>query len=572
MLTRGCHRIGCLLMITLIAAGCSTMTPPLQPVRAPKDAESPVDRSAVIMAIGAPKVIEQAQIRAHAHFAAGVVDELNGRSEDSLREFSLAAENDPGDEWLTLEVSRRMIGARKWEDAARILTRATTEGKMPGSVYALLGTVYSQMGRSEEAVAANRLAIKKSPGTLAGYQNLFLGFVQQKEAERALGILEEASRQPKPDLEYLVGLSDLYLTLGVQFPTNKTLTQARALSVLQRAEKIASENPSLQLKLADGLNMLGDREAAARQYLGVLKALPDVPLLREQLHAKLADIYLRGGDRKAAVTQLEAIVKADPLNSQAYFFLGELAYEGTNYAGAADYLKQAVLLAPDFEPAYASLATAQLASRNAGEALRTLEKARDKFGKSFRTEMLAGMAASMQKDYTNAVQFFTAAEVIARASEPRRLNHVFYYQAAGAHERRGDFLQAELYLKKALDLAPDYSPALNFLGYMWADRGQKLEEAKEMIEKALKEEPKNGAYLDSMAWVLFRQSQPKPALDLLLQAIELIEEPDPTLYDHLGDVYSALGQKEKAREAWSKSLSLEPSEKTKQKLNEGRAP
>ena len=242
--------------------------------------------------------------------------------------------------------------------------------------------------------------------------------------------------------------------------------------------------------------------------LGVLKALPDVPLLREQIHAKLADIYLRGGDRKAAVTQLEAIVKADPLNPQAYFFLGEIAYEGTNYAKAVEYLRQAVMLAPDFEVAYSSLATAELGAHQPEDALKTLEKARDKFGKSFATEMLSGIAASMQKDYTNAVRFFTAAEVIARATDPRRLNHVFYFQAGAAHERRGDFLQAEIYLKKTLELSPDYTPALNYLGYMWADRGEKLEEAKAMIEKALKAEPKNGAYLDSMAWVLV---PPKPA-------------------------------------------------------------
>jgi tetratricopeptide (TPR) repeat protein len=554
-------------MIVLIAAGCASTPSESPPIRAPKYSAQPV---AVIPARSpAPsKISDEARAEAHAHYAAGVVHELNGRTGEALKEFSLATEKDPANEWLVLDVTRRVINARRWDDAAEVLSRATASGRMSGEVYARLGMVYAQQGKALEAAAANRTAIRKSPGSLAGYQNLFLGFVQQKQPEKALGVLEEACQQPKPSLDYLVGLSDLYLTHSVQFPTNKAVTQARALALLQRAEKNAPENASLQLKLADGLNMLGDREAAARQYLGVLKALPDVPLLREQIHAKLADIYLRGGDRKAAVTQLEAIVKADPLNPQAYFFLGEIAYEGTNYAKAVEHLRQAVTLAPDFEVAYSSLATAELGAHQPEDALKTLEKARDKFGKSFATEMLSGIAASMQKDYTNAVRFFTAAEVIARATDPRRLNHVFFFQAGAAHERRGDFLQAEIYLKKTLELSPDYTPALNYLGYMWADRGEKLEEAKAMIEKALKAEPKNGAYLDSMAWVLFRQNQPQAALELLLQAVGLMEEPDPTLYDHLGDVYSALGEKEKAREAWRKSVSLEPNEKVKQKLGE----
>jgi len=570
MLTRGCYRAAGLLVILLIAAGCSSTSSQLLPIRAPKDSGLPAAIPAP--AASSSKVSDEARAEAHAHFAAGVVHELNGRTDEALSEFNLATGKDFANEWLVLEVTRRIINARRWDDAAQILTRAVATGQMSGAVYARLGMVYAQQGKTLEAAAASRTAIRKSPSALAGYQNLFLGFVQQKQPEKALGVLEEARRQPGPSLEFLVGLSDLYLTHSVQFPTNKAVTLARALALLQRAERIVPENASLQLKLADGLNLLGDREAAARQYLGVLKALPDVPMLREQIHAKLADIYLRGGDRQAAVTQLEAVVKADPLNAQAYFFLGEISYEGTNYAKAVEYLRQSLMLEADFEPVYSSLATAQLGAHDPDSALKTLEKARDKFGKNFAIEMLSGLASSMQKDYTNAVRFFTAAEIIARATDPRRLNHVFYFQAGAAHERRGDFLQAEVYLKKTLELSPDYTPALNYLGYMWADRGEKLDEAKEMIQKALKAEPKNGAYLDSLAWVLFRQNQPKAALDLLLQAVDLMEEPDPTLFDHLGDVYSALGEKEKALESWRKSIALEPNEKVKLKLGETVAP
>jgi tetratricopeptide (TPR) repeat protein len=102
---------------------------------------------------------------------------------------------------------------------------------------------------------------------------------------------------------------------------------------------------------------------------------------------------------------------------------------------------------------------------------------------------------------------------------------------------------------------------------MWADRGVNLEKARELIEKAVKAEPKNAAYLDSLAWTLFKQNQPQEALRYMLQAIDLSKEPDPTLLDHLGDIYGALKQPEKAREAWEKSLSLEPNESIKKKLD-----
>jgi tetratricopeptide (TPR) repeat protein len=76
-----------------------------------------------------------------------------------------------------------------------------------------------------------------------------------------------------------------------------------------------------------------------------------------------------------------------------------------------------------------------------------------------------------------------------------------------------------------------------------------------MIEKAVELEPKNAAYLDSLGWVLFKLKLPSESLPYLLKAIEQSKEPDPTLYDHLGDVYAELKQSEKARETWEKSLS-----------------
>src|SRR5262249_45388391 len=128
------------------------------------------------------------------------------------------------------------------------------------------------------------------------------------------------------------------------------------------------------------------------------------------------------------------------------------------------------------------------------------------------------------------------------------------------------FKEAETYFRKALELAPDFSEALNYLGYMWTERGENLQEAREMIEKAVKLEPGNAAYLDSLGWVLFKLDQPQEALKWLLQAIEHTEEPDATLYDHLGDIYAALHQATQAREAWRKSLSIEPSEQIEKKL------
>ena len=200
------------------------------------------------------------------------------------------------------------------------------------------------------------------------------------------------------------------------------------------------------------------------------------------------------------------------------------------------------------------------------EALKTLDKAKARFKATFTSEFFSGLAYSRMKDFTNAIARFTAAEVIARATDTNRLTHIFYYQLGAALERGQKFEEAETYLRKSLELSPDFTEGMNYLGYMWAERGVNLKEAREMIEKAVKLEPKTAAYLDSLAWVIYKQEQPKEALPWMLKALELSEEPDATLYDHLGDIYSAMQQPAKAQEAWRKAFSIEPKDEIKKKF------
>ena len=215
---------------------------------------------------------------------------------------------------------------------------------------------------------------------------------------------------------------------------------------------------------------------------------------------------------------------------------------------------------------YYRLAELKINLNKPQEALELLNRARARFKQNFVMEFLAAEACARAKEYGEAIQHFTEAEVIAKASEPDSISPQFYYGFGSTLERHGDYAEAEKYFRKCLELSPNFSRAMNYLGYMWADRGERLDEAKGLIEKAVELEPKNAAYLDSMGWVLFKLKQPREALDWLQKAIQHSEEPDPTLYDHLGDIHAALKQFDKAREAWHKSVELEPNDQVKKKL------
>jgi protein O-mannosyl-transferase len=120
--------------------------------------------------------------------------------------------------------------------------------------------------------------------------------------------------------------------------------------------------------------------------------------------------------------------------------------------------------------------------------------------------------------------------------------------------------------QEVLRLNPDFAKACNNLGYLWATRGENLDEAQAMIERAVKLEPKNAEFLDSLGLVLLKLTRPREALEYQLRAIEYVGKPDASLYDHLGDIYAALKLREQAGEAWRKSLSVEPNPEIEKKV------
>lgn len=507
-----------------------------------------------------------ARIEAHAHYATGVVHALGEETEPALTEFYAAVLKDPANVPLALEVSQDFVQAGQLEKALTVLEGVTNQPVASGELFARLGALYFQLNRIESATAVSRRAIKKNPQSPEAYQILFQIYSQNKQPLEALKLMDGAVQVSPMPPELLVVCGELYLRLGAQLPDQKTSVNARAFEAFKRANTNEIGQPEVLLRLAEGFNSLGRHDDAASVYTKLLANFPDLPLVRDTVRAKLADIFLRLNDRQRAADLLKLMLRDNPTDARAYYFLGSLSYELTNFVQAAECYGKTILLNPDFEPAYGELASTQLALNQVAEAQATLETARKKYPRSFVLEYLSGMAASRAKNYTNAVQHFTSAEVIGRATDPKRLQEMFYFQFGSAYERLGDLAQAEKNFVKCLELAPNFDEAQNYLGFMWAEHGTNLARARELIEKALKADPKNTAYLDSMAWVLFKSNQLQSALEYELKALANSEEEDAEIYNHLGDIYTALGQTEKAREAWRKSVKLEPDEQVRKKL------
>ena len=125
------------------------------------------------------------------------------------------------------------------------------------------------------------------------------------------------------------------------------------------------------------------------------------------------------------------------------------------------------------------------------------------------------------------------------------------------YERQKKFDLAEKQFKRVLEMNPFNAGASNYLGYMLADRGIRLEESVRYIQKALRMEPKNGAYLDSLGWAYFKMSKYNLAEIHLEEAARRITH-DPTIHEHLGYLYYSTGRTKQARDAWKRALETWP--------------
>jgi Flp pilus assembly protein TadD len=154
------------------------------------------------------------------------------------------------------------------------------------------------------------------------------------------------------------------------------------------------------------------------------------------------------------------------------------------------------------------------------------------------------------KRYAEMGQALDAAE---KLSESKQDKQTVIFMRGAMLERLKQYDGAETEFRKVLALDPDHAGALNYLGYMLADRNVRLDEAQKMITKAVALDPQNGAYLDSLGWVCFRQNRLEEAAEYLQKALLKIST-DPTVHDHLGDVYFKQGKIREAIAQWQSSL------------------
>ncbi len=163
-----------------------------------------------------------------------------------------------------------------------------------------------------------------------------------------------------------------------------------------------------------------------------------------------------------------------------------------------------------------------------------------------------------RRDWGRARERLEKVRALCRARGVQRLHPAFHSLWAHCLEMGGATDEADQALRRALREHPDNAMLCNHQAYFWAVHNRELEQAEKRVRKALEQEPRNGAYLDTLGWIYYRQGRHAEALAQLTVALRL-EGDDPEILDHVGDVLLALGRLDEAIAYWRRSLRLDPS-------------
>ncbi|HEY0854490.1 MAG TPA: tetratricopeptide repeat protein [Devosia sp.] len=281
----------------------------------------------------------------------------------------------------------------------------------------------------------------------------------------------------------------------------------------------------------------------------------------------------REGNSELALVFLRLGLYLDPKADVIALVLGQFL-DGAGQHTAANALYDAIPAASAMKPTAVVRVAENLDSMgDRQEALRRLGNIVAANPTDVDAISVLGDLQRTDKKYAEAAASYTKAIDVVPGDAPGDWR--YYYVRGIAFERNKDWPKAEADFKRALELRPDQPQVLNYLGYSWVDQGLNLNEALEMIEKAVAAAPNDGYIVDSLGWAFYRLGRYEEAVATLEQAV-MLRPNDPEINDHLGDAYWRVGRKLEAKFQYNVASSVDTEGNVKdriaRKLAEGKGP
>jgi tetratricopeptide (TPR) repeat protein len=485
------------------------------------------------------------------HLLLGRLYRLNNDLQKAESEFKTAVKLQPDSEEAITTLAYLYNELGDTARAAQVLS-SVPNTERSAKLYSALGYTYEQQRQYKDAVEAYRHAIELDRDNLDAIRGLAQNLLNDGQADAALEQYKVIADANPEDAQTYVRIAEIYRKQG-KFDL--------ALDNLKKAESMVQDSVEVPYNIAAIYQAQGRYDEAIPIMRDLLKKSekPDGKYSngeksnRAVFLERLGTIYRDQGNNQAANETFREIVAlgGDENIERGYQQIIDTWREAKEWQKATDAAKEAVQKLPTSRDLKMVLAAQQA---DMGEADKALKDVR---------AMLKGDADDRQvyialaQMYTRLRRFSDAEQALDKAEQlSSKLDDKEYvwFLRGSTFEREKRYPEAEEQFKKVLASDPDHASALNYLGYMLADQNMKLEEALGYIRRAVDLDPANGAYLDSLGWAYFRLGKYELAEDNLVKASQKIDT-DPTVHEHLGDLYQKTGRLKLAATNWERALS-----------------
>jgi tetratricopeptide (TPR) repeat protein len=464
-------------------------------------------------------------------------------------QFKAAQRIDPSSEDVVLNLARLYSDSGDMTHAITVLNAVPADDRTAKMDYAL-GMSYDQLKENKNAIDAYSKAFDMEPDNLDAERGLAQALLNDNQLGAALKHFEAISVADPQDAQTYLRIAEIERRQG---------HYEQALTTLKKAKALASD--SLEIGFNEALinDSLGHYDEAVQSLQGLVKQTTHLDGQyadaeknnRSIFLDRLANVYREQNKTDLAVQTYQLMVAMGGEYAE-HGYQGEVdAYrDGKQYEKATQVAQQAAAASPKDKTIQLMLA-GQLADTGNPEDGIKLAKAQLKGNADDRdVNLVLAQIYTRLRRWKEAADQIDAAEVLSTKQDDK----IYIYFLRGAlDERQKHYDSAEEQFRKILAIDSNNSMTLNYLGYMLADRGVKLDDALTMVQKAVEQDPQNGAYLDSLGWVYFKMGQYALAEANLRKASERIST-DPQVHDHLGELYEKTGRLKMAASQWEQSL------------------
>jgi tetratricopeptide (TPR) repeat protein len=455
---------------------------------------------------------------------------------------------DPENEAAVEQLTQLLMDEGKSSEAVALLEGIIAHSSSP-VLLDLLGDAYTQAKELLKAEDAYRKAAEMDPSELSHQRGLGQTLMAEEKFPEALTVYQKISDLMPDD-------SDVYLRIAQIYRELHQLDKAE--ENLVRAKQYAPGNPDVLYNEAMLYEAQGRYEDAIRVLSDAVTGIKSQPAGLASRHRSLSILYQQLGQlyrdaqnyQAAVYTYEELSHLGEEEDRRARMMIMDTYRTAKDLPKALQTSKEALAKYPADPAIRASHALLLGEDGQTDEAVKILRA--QLHGNDGERETYLNIAQVYERGrrYKEAEEAARAAEVLP--GQPRDKEMVWFLLGA-IYERQKFFDKAEEEFKRVLAVDPKNAPVLNYYGYMLGDLGIRLDEAEDLVQKALKEEPYNGAYLDSLGWIYFKQNKFAESEATLRKAVER-ESHDATIHSHLGELFAKTGRGALAAAEWEKSL------------------